>query len=569
MGLKSSDWKGSICDVLDLPQDIAPRALQLSVEKLCCADIVSIIRSGDSPSPSELPALDLLADDTQETIDCFQLELDRLQRLTAILEISKSRLNLYKRGILSMRAPIRRLPLDVLGEIFERVSCNNQCDNTIGARRAHSLGTLALSQVCSRWYKIVASMPALWSSFEFHSTHLQKPHPLIPLFLERSRLHNLSFSMNIWYQCGEGNNFCDATGFFSTQNTNRWRSVVVKGRLDESQIVLQSLLAEGRVFPELSNLSITSSLGIADFERSLDPITIACPKLRSLKLLGLNIDLKFTQPCNTVECADLQGLTFWHASRILADFPSVQDVTLNIIWDEDVLQWQPLTLHCARTIKIIMQAPASRALGFMSSMLDKITSLGLARLTLIFVWGTEAPSFLKSLSSMLRRSQASLTHLTLHRIPFTSHEVLQLLCLVPNLISFHYKENTHWNGMFVDRLLKILTPPHLRHALEGEGDTKGDEDWDTDNNDSTNLEQDGLLLPNLQELNLVTATCKVPLLVNFIRLRRTCSSSCLQKLTVGLYGGDTWMIETEKFNEFKDDGMDIFIDILYSAYDFD
>ncbi|KAE9392217.1 hypothetical protein BT96DRAFT_278603 [Gymnopus androsaceus JB14] len=197
-----------------------------------------------------------------------------------------------------MRAPIRRLPQDVLGEIFKRVE--NQGDNTIGVGHAHYMVTLALGQVCSRWYNTVASMPALWSSFEFDSPHLQKPHPMIPLFLERSRLHSLSFSLNIRHY--EGENFCDTTEFFSTQNTNRWRSVVVRGRMTKSQPVLRSLLAMGRVFPELSDLRITSDYGDVDFVQFSDSITITCPKLRSLELRGLDVDLKFTQPCDTVEC---------------------------------------------------------------------------------------------------------------------------------------------------------------------------------------------------------------------------------------------------------------------------
>ncbi|KAE9410314.1 hypothetical protein BT96DRAFT_1067073, partial [Gymnopus androsaceus JB14] len=452
-------------------------------------------------------------------------------------------------------APIRRLPQDVLGEIFKLVSCKHPSNNSVGRNGSHSLATLALSQVCSRWYNMVVSMPALWSSFQFGSKQLQKPHPMIPLFLERSRLHKLSFWINVEHRSTE--DFYDATDFFSTQKTNRWGSVIIHGqRTVLPATLLRLFLANGRIFPELRNFTVRFS----DLTLSKS-ITITCPKLQYLELDRLDVDLKFTQPCHTANCTDLRGLTFQHASRILDSFPNVRIIILDIRGDDDFPQCRPLTLHHARIVRIITQKDASSRSGFVSSMLDTITSPELDHLMLASVRHTEAPYVVKSICSLLTRSQARLTFLTLRRIPFTSRDLTQLLHLLPNLTCLQYKENSLRKGKFVFRLLKVLTPPNLRHSLQD-----GDDD-DTDDDYDFGLEQGKLLLPNLQELTVGTCLRKVPLLVNFLRLRRTLgSSSHLRRLKMDLFNDSHKHVENKsiavKFREFEKDGIGISVDIV-------
>ncbi|KAE9393750.1 hypothetical protein BT96DRAFT_796887, partial [Gymnopus androsaceus JB14] len=92
-------------------------------------------------------------------------ELHRLQSLSRELEAQRDLLEAYMAGIRSIMSPIHKLPLELLGEIFKYICCGDIGINCIISEAEKQLPTLAVSGVCIRWYNLVTSMPALWSSF--------------------------------------------------------------------------------------------------------------------------------------------------------------------------------------------------------------------------------------------------------------------------------------------------------------------------------------------------------------------------------------------------------------------
>lgn len=498
--------------------------------------------------------------------------------------------------IFSVRAPIRKLPLEILINIFELACSSHVGLNSLSRNRRGvvPVATLVLSHICSRWRNLVVSVPALWSCFEFDYTQLGHldSESLIHLFLERSRSHILDFALHVSDQSSLN---CHKSDFFSIQNCARWRSVVIDGpalslnssenqhsmrgfstnprcssRRTQSALldtVLPLLFASQRTFPELRDLQVSSiessPLSTMRFLGFSPSFSVTCPKLRSLVLHNLDtIDFRFTQPCPAVEYVALRGISATCASQILMSSLNVRDIILNVTRVGRACEWKPHTFHCARMLEIQTLDKG------MWPMLDSFTMPALTHLRFISPMHMELPSALAtSLVSLLTRSRAFLTHLTLHSICFrTSREILQLLHLLPTLTYLDYKPDIKQGEWCLKPLLRCLTPPLLRT------------EFDCANEAFAEVVQDGgdeqcsleLLLPNLQELVLTFWLETHPLLVNFLRLRK--SSGGLQKLQVHLWirrhyrqwnqehSFATSLSASAKFQGFKgDDGLDVFV----------
>ncbi|KAJ3808282.1 hypothetical protein F5876DRAFT_46352, partial [Lentinula aff. lateritia] len=164
-------------------------------------------------------------------MDRCEADLDKFRSLTAALERRRIRLSIYKTGILSLKAPIRRLPLEILGEIFQFSCCSDVSDNTVARedkKHCPPMVTLALSQVCSQWYHLAVSMPELWSCFRLNLGQMAPLHPIISLYLGRSRSHPIDFILDGGSSKAIAYVYPD---FLSTRNTERWKSAILDASL--------------------------------------------------------------------------------------------------------------------------------------------------------------------------------------------------------------------------------------------------------------------------------------------------------------------------------------------------
>ncbi|KAF9073939.1 hypothetical protein BDP27DRAFT_1416636 [Rhodocollybia butyracea] len=187
---------GSVVNVLDLPE-LEPgkylhgdtQALEFDVERMRCGEIIGEIRSGTPPCPSKLADLDHLAFEFQAVLDCYEVDHIPINSMVK----RANRIRLYREGILSIKAHIRRLSEDVLGEIFKLICCDHVESNRIGYPR---MQTLMVSQG-------------------------QLGYPMVHLFIKRSGFHPLNFKLS-----GRATPINDIFGFFSSETTNRWRSAI-------------------------------------------------------------------------------------------------------------------------------------------------------------------------------------------------------------------------------------------------------------------------------------------------------------------------------------------------------
>jgi hypothetical protein len=78
--------------------------------------------------------------------------------------------------------PINRLPPETLGHIFAIVVSYSPCTPT----REQRDSLLDIPLVCTRWHRIISSIPSIWSHVDFHTGITSREND--PPFLERTRL---------------------------------------------------------------------------------------------------------------------------------------------------------------------------------------------------------------------------------------------------------------------------------------------------------------------------------------------------------------------------------------------
>ncbi|THV05876.1 hypothetical protein K435DRAFT_594210, partial [Dendrothele bispora CBS 962.96] len=123
------------------------------------------LRSRYTPTDSESTTISQLIKECEADLGRFQKEIDMLRSTTAKLERDKHTLGLYLQDLRCISSPIRKLPPEVLIEIFRHVCCSaidKGRGNDLRSRRIRNVPTLALASVCSAWREIVISTASLW-----------------------------------------------------------------------------------------------------------------------------------------------------------------------------------------------------------------------------------------------------------------------------------------------------------------------------------------------------------------------------------------------------------------------
>ncbi|THU89872.1 hypothetical protein K435DRAFT_677003, partial [Dendrothele bispora CBS 962.96] len=116
------------------------------------------------PSESEASQIE------QEIVDCssdiakYDTEIETLEGVLEELRRKRCEIQRYSDERRSLLSPIRKLPIEILGEIFAAscsgygllITTNPEPEGKISAH------TLTLSHVCSQWRNFVISTPSLW-----------------------------------------------------------------------------------------------------------------------------------------------------------------------------------------------------------------------------------------------------------------------------------------------------------------------------------------------------------------------------------------------------------------------
>ncbi|KAJ7256613.1 hypothetical protein C8J57DRAFT_1649977 [Mycena rebaudengoi] len=135
---------------------------------------------------------------------------DDIVRATHALEALRHRKALRLKDLVVLRkamAPVRRLPAEILGEIFSwAVTSQNSTITTYSRSTGHRESSLnaknspiLLTHICARWRAVAHATPKLWTKiiFTLHQTPTRSTTTLIRLFAQKSRAHLLSLQITI------------------------------------------------------------------------------------------------------------------------------------------------------------------------------------------------------------------------------------------------------------------------------------------------------------------------------------------------------------------------------------
>ncbi|KAF7357954.1 hypothetical protein MVEN_00842000 [Mycena venus] len=133
------------------------------------------------PRDDELPQIQALLIEPSQRLKNLDDEIAVIRKALDKLSEERNALSAYVEGHRALMAPIRRLPLDILEEIF--VACLPSHRNCVMSAEE---APVILGRICSSWRTISLATPRLWS--RLHIVEPRSPEPSNPLHTSRRLL---------------------------------------------------------------------------------------------------------------------------------------------------------------------------------------------------------------------------------------------------------------------------------------------------------------------------------------------------------------------------------------------
>ncbi|KAF9060814.1 hypothetical protein BDP27DRAFT_394175 [Rhodocollybia butyracea] len=388
-------------------------------------------------------------DDIQSDIADYSTEISRLEARILTLNVKRNFLEHYAEPVgLSILAPIRKLPSEILSEIFAQ--CGSY-GNSIARKKSFDMSrqpAWAVSSTCSRWRRIALSCKPLWSNIrlDLHGTHVASSKAEYFAVLALNRCLHLSHPHPLTLRTKSSLSDVTQTGMSLVRSlilhADRWQDLTIVN--NESQVeVLPPDIRSSIQLPALQTLSIETPhtmLGLQAFERA--------PKLRHFTLDGRLPNPPVPFPWSQLTsinfqyfhgpvfaalgaCSNLKSLTI-NADHSERDSPSRNSTSL------------PVKLPSLRYLEI---AAAGNATTVDYDSLTLIfTSLTLPSLAELMVYNYDNDRFLgkwpqRDFETFVRRSQCEITSLHLDEMPLSDTQALSLLRALPTICTLTIEDS--------------------------------------------------------------------------------------------------------------------------------
>ncbi|KAJ7646049.1 hypothetical protein DFH06DRAFT_1096143 [Mycena polygramma] len=217
-------------------------------------------------------------------LERYDTEIERLQQRLSVLMSDRAKLQSYSDGCRSAFSPIRRLPPELLAEIFgmcdppgERVLSNNIAP-TKEINRLAKKYLLQLSRVCFHWHGVAMETPMLWSTIIFDQTlwsSCSRSSKTLFDLVETSLERGADYPLTIRAAVGRGNPAERSILELLGQHSHRWKHVYL--RVDTRCFPFLAN-ARGR-FPLLETLRLINSSSVNHLPY-IEDIFESAPKLR-------------------------------------------------------------------------------------------------------------------------------------------------------------------------------------------------------------------------------------------------------------------------------------------------
>ncbi|KAK0218693.1 hypothetical protein IW262DRAFT_1297843 [Armillaria fumosa] len=379
-------------------------------------------RSDYIPSASDVHHIRESLRTIEKEVQRYDDELFHLYTLMTQREAEQRELKLNAEKCLSILAPIKRLPNEMLSEIFAQ--CCKQGDedvNCIGD--TGTLSAMSISLVCSRWRSLPISTKSLWAVFSISPTVVSTcTLQYLQMYISRSGSIPLTIQVpGHPYQYAE---LARASRFYDIllDAAPKWRrmdlgSVHFGKRLSPVKHHLQNL---EELIVELNCLSTTDRDVFGD-----------APQLRTLSIAITPEAASHTFPYHQISNLTLFIRCFYSFVEFLSKFSRVRNLELGGYLD-DVSSFQGLAKTDLGTVQTLYVNNASiipfvvRAFSFPQ----------LESLTLICQDTTHFSQFMpiyRQFLELLEQPVHGLKVLVLEEIAIEDQEMIAVLRLTPNL----------------------------------------------------------------------------------------------------------------------------------------
>ncbi|KAF9065068.1 hypothetical protein BDP27DRAFT_1425134 [Rhodocollybia butyracea] len=410
---------------------------------------------------------------SQARIAQLQLERDRLQADLEALRVELS--------------PIRRIPLEILSEIF--VHCLPVPRRTGFSVATPSKAPLLLSQICRRWRSVAISIPKLWSSLSIQIKDRCYPNiSLVQTFLDRSLLHPFSFRLKESLVSNTDLSLTPAVFELLLKAYHRWQDVEIRysdWRIDDTSLLkipasppstLESLTLE-RAYWSSNLLGSIRTLLSAPGLRKISWSGLLQPHSNPADIMPLELLREFSlpDPCNL--------LTKTQFMRNLHRAPQLVSCTMTVLLviphladphesDDFVLpdKENPLVFSDLKKLDITCDTAVEQIFDVL--VLPSLKTLEISHLDNAVINAVmpaaESPRFwsMPSFKALHQRSCFSLHTLDLADTDVQPDELLQILQLCSTSLHSLSLTNDHISSYCVDdHVLQALTLVPECHQL--------------------------------------------------------------------------------------------------------
>jgi hypothetical protein len=165
------------------------------------------IRSPGSPSPFEMDQLSQVLSDAERDLSDYEEDIRSLESMVSDFRKKREELQRYVEHCKVYLSPIRKLPTEIMGEVFlyyQDLVGSGRDDKEFREPLRYpnssnsQLTALFLGSMCKLWHSISLSTPRLWSRFSlFLDEDCNALSHLLKIYLLRSKQTPISFDLTI------------------------------------------------------------------------------------------------------------------------------------------------------------------------------------------------------------------------------------------------------------------------------------------------------------------------------------------------------------------------------------
>ncbi|KAJ7647847.1 hypothetical protein FB45DRAFT_998768 [Roridomyces roridus] len=253
-------------------------------------ELRDLLRSNDSPSAFQVAHCRSISTSLPAELERYDDEILRLNAALFRAESERAAVQDYSRLCDAVMSPVRRLPAEILVDIFGYFTTalhwpwlefprSDSIEEEM--RRVANVELLRVAQVCPRWHQLVMGTPSLWSCIELDLCQWTAPDSRLLLLLKTVLDRGESFPLDLGIVWGNRDATSRVLELLASYST-RWRHVAFMtwtSPLDEYSKL--SAIA--------GNLPLLSSLAINTGWNDVEAITFfeGAPQLVDVRFNGL------------------------------------------------------------------------------------------------------------------------------------------------------------------------------------------------------------------------------------------------------------------------------------------